>query len=194
MPKIIPDLRQSIIQTALRLFSEKGYDNIEMRSVSKDLGIAVGTLYNHFENKPSLFLAVIEQIYDEYKDILRSGLSKLIDPIDRIEFLIEANYQFILKHQGLFHSLQGLSKLDISNGLHRHHEALVELISIIGEELSPFSKSSSADNIKRLSGVLISATVTLAQQFPNQNRENLLFLKELTRRFLRIEEYEYESK
>lgn len=144
--------------------------------------------------KKLLLEAVIEQIYEEYKIILRDGLSKLIDPINRIEFLIEENYQFIVKHQGLFRSLQGLSKLDISNGLPRHHEALVELIPIIGEELSPVSKLSAEDSMKRLPGVLIAATVTLAQQFLNQNPENLLFLKELTKRYLMIGEYEYESK
>jgi len=58
MPKIIPDLHNRILDSAANLFSTVGYTTTDMKAISTDLGISVGTLYNYFPSKPELFMAV----------------------------------------------------------------------------------------------------------------------------------------
>jgi AcrR family transcriptional regulator len=47
--------RQEILETALRLFSAKGFHAVSMQEIAEASEFAVGTLYNFFENKEELF-------------------------------------------------------------------------------------------------------------------------------------------
>ena len=46
MPKIIKNLEENIFNAAFELFSEYGYQDVDMKMIAKKVGIAVGTLYN----------------------------------------------------------------------------------------------------------------------------------------------------
>ena len=54
MPKVIENLRETILQQARSLLLESGYDAFTMRAAAARCGIAVGTLYNYFPSKESL--------------------------------------------------------------------------------------------------------------------------------------------
>jgi AcrR family transcriptional regulator len=47
--------RQSILQAAYELFLEKGYAATSMREIAERTGLALGGIYNHFENKAAIF-------------------------------------------------------------------------------------------------------------------------------------------
>ena len=47
--------RQEILDTALKLFSERGFHNVSMQQIAEASEFAVGTLYNFFESKETLF-------------------------------------------------------------------------------------------------------------------------------------------
>ncbi|MBQ0082786.1 MAG: TetR/AcrR family transcriptional regulator [Paludibacteraceae bacterium] len=54
-----------IIETALRLFSERGRKNVNMDSVAEACGKCRRTIYNHFLNIDMLYLATIEYELDK---------------------------------------------------------------------------------------------------------------------------------
>jgi AcrR family transcriptional regulator len=51
--------RQSILQAAYELFLEKGYAATSMRELAERTGLALGSIYNHFENKQAIFSELI---------------------------------------------------------------------------------------------------------------------------------------
>ena len=51
--------RQSILQVAYELFLEKGYAATSMRAIAERTGLALGGIYNHFENKDAIFSELI---------------------------------------------------------------------------------------------------------------------------------------
>ena len=51
--------RQEILDTALKLFSERGFHNVSMQQIAEVSEFAVGTLYNFFESKETLFEELI---------------------------------------------------------------------------------------------------------------------------------------
>jgi AcrR family transcriptional regulator len=51
--------RERILETALRLFSEKGYLGATTKEISAESGIAEVTLFRHFPSKESLFKEVL---------------------------------------------------------------------------------------------------------------------------------------
>lgn len=54
MPKIIENLRETILQQSRQLLLESGYDAFTMRNAAQRCKIAVGTLYNYFSSKEEL--------------------------------------------------------------------------------------------------------------------------------------------
>lgn len=65
MPKVIKNIDKKILLTAKKLFQDKGFDSIDMRFIAKEVGIAVGTLYNYHSNKTKLFAEVVEYSWQE---------------------------------------------------------------------------------------------------------------------------------
>ena len=43
--------RALILETAMRLFQERGYDKTTMRAIAKEAGVSVGNAYYYFEGK-----------------------------------------------------------------------------------------------------------------------------------------------
>ena len=61
MPKIIPNIRSRILQSARRQLAEGGYPSLSLRGVAKDCGIALGTTYHYFQNKQDLAIEVLRE-------------------------------------------------------------------------------------------------------------------------------------
>ena len=51
MPKIIPGLRDRLVEEAERQLVTGGYTALTIRSVAKACHVAVGTVYNYFSSK-----------------------------------------------------------------------------------------------------------------------------------------------
>ncbi len=64
--------RRKILDTAQRLFSERGYDNVTMKDIARELSITHANLYYYFNNK--IDLAGV--LFDEGVDVLISFIQK----------------------------------------------------------------------------------------------------------------------
>ena len=53
--------RELIIETALDMFSKKGYAAVSMRDISGAIGIKASSLYYHFKSKQDIFDAVVQR-------------------------------------------------------------------------------------------------------------------------------------
>jgi AcrR family transcriptional regulator len=54
--------RNSILEAAAKLFSEKGFRETPMTEISRITGAAEGTIFYHFKNKEELFVAILEDL------------------------------------------------------------------------------------------------------------------------------------
>lgn len=50
------ELKQQIFKTAMRLFQEKGFDQVTVEDITQSCGIAKGTFYNYFPRKEAVLL------------------------------------------------------------------------------------------------------------------------------------------
>lgn len=57
--------RERILETARRLFGERGYEATSIELVLESSGMARGALYHHFASKAELFDAVAEEVFVE---------------------------------------------------------------------------------------------------------------------------------
>ena len=56
------ETRASLLATARKVFSERGYADTSMDDLTAQAGLTRGALYHHFGDKKGLLLAVVEQI------------------------------------------------------------------------------------------------------------------------------------
>jgi len=54
------ETRSRIIESAIKLFSTRGFNAASVDDICKDAGISKGAFYHHFESKQTLFLALLD--------------------------------------------------------------------------------------------------------------------------------------
>lgn len=57
--------KQEILDTAMRLFYEKGYEKTSITDIAKAIGVAQGLCYRYFPSKEALFDQAIDQYAEE---------------------------------------------------------------------------------------------------------------------------------
>jgi AcrR family transcriptional regulator len=62
------DTRERILDVALDLFIEKGYDKTSLREIAEQLGVTKAALYYHFPSKQDILLALHYRIHDLFRD------------------------------------------------------------------------------------------------------------------------------
>lgn len=89
-----------ILETAIKLFTEKGYHATRMDDVAKNSKISKGLTYFYYKNKEDLYMAVTKKAFDELKDIFREIIK--VKGRNGMEMLTElaGNYiSFTKKHK-----------------------------------------------------------------------------------------------
>ncbi|MFD8674836.1 TetR/AcrR family transcriptional regulator [Streptomyces seoulensis] len=66
--------RALILETAMRLFQENGYDKTTMRAIAKEAGVSVGNAYYYFAGKEHLIQGFYDRIAAEHQVAARSVL------------------------------------------------------------------------------------------------------------------------
>ena len=66
-----PDTRQRILDAALDLFTEQGFDGTSLRQIAEQLGVTKAALYYHFESKDDILMALHLRLHEFGKDSLR---------------------------------------------------------------------------------------------------------------------------
>lgn len=91
--------RAEIIQAALRLFSDRGYHNVSMSQIATEAEFGMGTLYKFFENKETLYKALIMENAQSYHDRVMLTLRQEPNPLASIK-----NYMLV-RHDFFFSNL-----------------------------------------------------------------------------------------
>ncbi len=71
--------KQRIMNTALTLFSQKGYEAVGVEEIAKGVGIKAPSLYKHFKSKQAIFDAIMEVIEQRFETQEKRMYEKLDD-------------------------------------------------------------------------------------------------------------------
>ena len=75
MKEQVVDKKTAIMEAALKLFTERGFHGTSTAQISKEAGVATGTLFNYFPTKEDL----INSLYIEVKGQLSQNMGKEIE-------------------------------------------------------------------------------------------------------------------
>lgn len=77
--------RHQILDAAARVFAEKGFHPTTIRDIARAAGLADGTIYNYFDNKTALLLAIFERMKEAVQQ--DAAVTLLTDTTDVRGFL-----------------------------------------------------------------------------------------------------------
>jgi AcrR family transcriptional regulator len=117
--------RARIIEAALRLFGEQGYEATSVRAIAQAAGVAQGLMYSHFAGKDELLKAIFQQsIQDVYESFALAESGELAGgPVER---LIRAAFTVVREKIAFWR---------LSYGVRMQHSVLAAL----GEELTAWT-------------------------------------------------------
>ncbi len=94
--------RKKILNTAIKIFSEKGFLATRISDISKEAGIAHGLLYYYFKDKEHILQAIFEE---NWKDLIKN-INQVIEHNTSVQERISAILSFIFhlfyNHPDLF--------------------------------------------------------------------------------------------
>jgi AcrR family transcriptional regulator len=94
--------RNEIIQAAEKIFRSHGFTKATMKHIADEAGFAKGTVYNYFENKEELYLAIgsrsVQKLNEFYRDAISDSKSK--SKLEQLRSLGFAYYGFVRKFPG----------------------------------------------------------------------------------------------
>lgn len=59
--------KDKIFDTALDLFSKKGYDSVSVRTIASEVGIKESSIYNHYSNKKDILMSILNYFEEYFK-------------------------------------------------------------------------------------------------------------------------------
>ncbi|HKI03608.1 MAG TPA: TetR family transcriptional regulator [Thermoanaerobaculia bacterium] len=119
------ETRANILETALDLFRERGYEETTMRAIAEEAGVAVGNAYYYFKSKEHLIQAFYERTHQEH---------------------LAASREVLARERGLRERLLGVmrAKLDTIMPYHQFSGILFKTAADPKSPLNPFSQDSLA--------------------------------------------------
>jgi AcrR family transcriptional regulator len=130
VPKLIENVKQNLIIEGRKTLIEKNYKELNIRDISKNCSIAIGTFYNYFPNKEEF---VSEIFMDDWKktldlvDILIPSDKSLMDKLNVIYISLQS---FLDKYISIFYEMaktkgyEGKSKYGMDDFFEKMNELL----------------------------------------------------------------------
>jgi AcrR family transcriptional regulator len=99
--------RARILECALAIFRERGFENSTMREIAKAAGVAVGAAYYYFDSKDAIVMAFYQRAQEEMAPSLDTVLSEAKTLEARLRGLIEYKFEYFLPNRALLGALSG---------------------------------------------------------------------------------------
>ncbi len=170
MVKQPEERRRELLATAMKLFANKGYDNVSVREVAREAGVTPGLAYHYFDSKQSLFAAAIEdyaqrcatvfiEIFDDTHLTLDEKITRAIQT---------ASNHDSFPYASLFHAegsstLHDRLSLGLAEAVRSHLKAAIELDAL--------QRNAPIDGAEELAAIMTYSCIGLASgtDMPNES-------------------------
>jgi len=120
------ETRQRLLEAALRLFQEQGYDDMTVEEIAEAADVAKGTFFNYFEAKELILPALAQWRFQQLEELLAAGSNLPDSPVARIKLALGLVAEDPLADPSLMRRLFAVQETDFD--VHPAH-ALTNLLA-----------------------------------------------------------------
>ena len=99
--------REQVLDVALEVFGRSGYHGTSMNDIADAAGVTKPVLYQHFDSKRDLYLALIDEVGARLLSAITSATAGAADGRSRTERGFQAYFRWVASDHGAFMLLFG---------------------------------------------------------------------------------------
>ena len=99
------ETRGRILEAALSVFGERGFEKATMREIATAAGVAVGAAYYYFDSKDALVMAFYEQAQRAMHPLIEGGLDGAKTLEARLRAVISTKFEYFAPNRRLLSAL-----------------------------------------------------------------------------------------
>ena len=133
--------RRQLLDVALRLFAERGYESTTMDEIAEAAGVTKPLVYQHFSSKRALSLELVDSVAEELLAEISAAAAAASGPREQVEDGFGAYFWMVVAHETAFRLLYSRSTStdpELGSALRRVEDAIAEAIDpLIAAGLDP---------------------------------------------------------
>jgi AcrR family transcriptional regulator len=87
----------SLLDKAVAVFTERGFDGASMEDLSRRLGITKSAIYHHVESKDQLLALALDRALDELSAVVDEAEVLPLPAIERLEFVLRGSVRVLVE-------------------------------------------------------------------------------------------------
>ncbi|MEO1257530.1 MAG: TetR/AcrR family transcriptional regulator [Bacteroidota bacterium] len=87
-------IRERLLKEALRLFSEKGFEQTTVADIVAACEIGRGTFYNYFSDVKNIFDAVIDRVTEEVQEVVKEARQEATSIYELMYYSFKSYFEF----------------------------------------------------------------------------------------------------
>jgi len=101
-PEEVETAKQRILEKALDIITERGYEGLSMRRLGRHLGMTAATVYNYFQNKEEIYLHVLTRGFELLSDDMLRASKSTDEPFEKLRAVLKAWLHFGLNQSNYY--------------------------------------------------------------------------------------------
>jgi len=98
----IKKAKDHILDQALEIIGNEGYDSLSMRILGSRLGCAAKTIYNYFSSKEEIYIRVLTRGFEMLNAHAEAVLEGITDPLERLRILSAVYISFGMENANYY--------------------------------------------------------------------------------------------
>lgn len=180
--------RRALLRSALKLLSQRSFDAISLREVTREAGVSPTAFYRHFDDMDEMGLVLVDESFGALRDVLREARADPGLAGNAIQGSIKVLVEHVAEHE--MH-LRFIAR-ERYGGVRRLRRAIARELQLFADELAvdlagfPFVQEWTMDDRKVLADLLTETMVALSSALVDARPEDHAALIARAERQLRL--------
>ncbi|MCP4603526.1 MAG: TetR/AcrR family transcriptional regulator [Proteobacteria bacterium] len=145
-PEEIESTREKILETALDIIIDEGFNNLSIRKIASRLGITATTIYNYYKNKDELNLMIRMRGFEKLYDLMTERSEPFDEIGDQFKAMIRGFIEFGVTYASYYDIMFNLHTpkyldyvgTDMEQIAHKEKESSVRCLALFIEPISAY--------------------------------------------------------
>ena len=168
------EIKQRILAAGTEEFHAKGFSGADMRTIAEKAAIAVGTIYNYFPDKASLFMTIVMGEWREFEKEVQEISQNSLSLADKLTEIGKSQLSFIGRHRNVFREIA--TSPDSKPGVEPSHANLFQPYLLLITQLIQTNAESSIERslAEKLAALYLSGLIYMPTLLHGQSETDQL--------------------